>query len=209
MFCFLKVTGGSKAYLTELENTSDEINEEESVDDSDLTTSMLDSPGIADVSESTEIPPTKSLETDVPVQSTPTGSDRYSDLPTVEQVLSNSTQSVIILPSFPDNCDIMRTPPAYSSLPHPKLIRTGTIVAVLKHNPGNRRLLGKIAFFPYERKRISRTTEPLKNGSSMEGAICMFIPYSPRHELVKLDPLTIPRGQFYYSYLLIGILIWI
>ncbi|KAA0190492.1 hypothetical protein FBUS_09226 [Fasciolopsis buskii] len=95
---------------------------------------------------------------------------------------------------LPWNLNLSATPLIWNQLPSQNLIRTGQVVCILRKNPRSRRLVGQLAFFQRRTGRITRSTPPLPVDAPADDAICLFVPNSVNHTLVKPDPATIPKS---------------
>ncbi|KAH8851850.1 DIS3-like exonuclease 2 [Schistosoma japonicum] len=111
---------------------------------------------------------------------------------TVKQVIKSSQNvSDNRLLEILKNLDLSSTPSASCPLPCSNLIRTGVVKKVLKSNPANQKLLGRLAFYPNDilqdsKNKVSEVVSTDNNFS------CVFLPYFSRHPLVIIDPSTVP-----------------
>lgn len=103
---------------------------------------------------------------------------------------------------LPWNLNLSATPLIWNQLPSQNLIRTGQVVCILRKNPRSRRLVGQLAFFQRRTGRITRSTPPLPVDAPADDAICLFVPNSVNHTLVKPDPATIPKSNVSCFFLL-------
>ncbi|THD29050.1 DIS3 exonuclease 2 [Fasciola hepatica] len=95
---------------------------------------------------------------------------------------------------LPWNLNLSASPSVWNHLPSESLIRTGQVVCLFRKNSRSRRLIGQLAFFRPRIGRITRNTPPLPAGAPADDAICLFVPNSMNHTLIKLDPSSIPRS---------------
>ncbi|VDP69147.1 unnamed protein product [Echinostoma caproni] len=94
---------------------------------------------------------------------------------------------------LPWNLNLSSPPMVWAPLPSQSLIRTGQVISIARKDPRSRRLIGQIAFFRPHVGRITRKTVPLPSDAPTDSAICLFVPNSTHHALVKLDPRSIPK----------------
>ncbi|CAH8832709.1 unnamed protein product [Trichobilharzia szidati] len=103
-----------------------------------------------------------------------------------EHISDNSTLDIL------KDLDLSHTPSAACPLPCPNLVRVGVVKKVVKSNPSNDKILGRLAFYPNFITRGFENTEPLKVLPSGNTFRCVLLPHSNRYPPVKVDSSTIP-----------------
>ncbi|KAK4474023.1 hypothetical protein MN116_003337 [Schistosoma mekongi] len=183
--------------LTGIENS--EVPEKASLDKETLISNVCES---TEEGESCVLDPPLDALIDADASESPLFQDQTPYTPiefkkycfyTVRQVI-RSSQNVSDngLLEILKNLNLSSTPSASCPLPCSNLIRTGVVKKVLKSNPANQKLLGRLVFYPSDilqdskNKKVSEVV-PIENNFS-----CVFVPYSSRHRLVKIDPSTVP-----------------
>ncbi|CAH8461612.1 unnamed protein product [Heterobilharzia americana] len=117
---------------------------------------------------------------------------RYHTVKEVVEILQSLPYSSIL--DILKSLDLSRIPSFACPLPYPNLIRTGVVRKVLKSNPNNERILGRLAFYPKFITEGFENISPPKcppNVLSIDNKFhCILLPRSNRHLPVKLKPNT-------------------